>query len=512
MAHRFFLPAHGHQAGENEQAVDDEQLVTELVAPQPLLRVRRQDIAERGDQHSNHRDCPAAVGRHLPLGEDAEHKESQQRSVGVGGHHKDDADERVVVVVGDNDDDHQEEQRDQDVHNAAHPQLCGRGRIAPLNAEDVVTYRRGKRSEGAVGGGETGRDEAEHKDHRARLAQIVEGNLGIDAVGGHLRDVDAIALREDQQHPTQRQEEDVDHHQYGGEGEHIAPGIPQRLAGQVFLHHILVKARHRDGDEHTADDLLEEEAVVVPVEIPDRTAVGAALARGGHPLPQVGERAAHIAHNHDDGDDQCPDQEGGLQQVGPHHRLDAAPHRVEQDDGDHHNGGEPDGDMPAVEDKHLQHKNNKIHTQGRAQQTGDKKEHRAGFVRLVAEAPAEVLVDGGNVQLIVQRQQQPADDYIAEHIAQHHTEVGKLGGIDIAGHRHKGHARKRAANHTVRHHKPRGFPVAREIGLIVGLSGGDAGNHKEHHHIEDKEGEYKAGHQLQNQKPGLPSSLNILRL
>ena len=105
------LPAHGHQAGENEQAVDDEQLVTELVAPQPLLRVRRQDIAERGDQHSNHRDCPTAVGRHLPLGEDAEHKESQQRSVGVGGHHKDDADERVVVVVGDNDDDHQEEHR-----------------------------------------------------------------------------------------------------------------------------------------------------------------------------------------------------------------------------------------------------------------------------------------------------------------------------------------------------------------------------------------------------------------
>ena len=135
-------------------------------------------------------------------------------------------------------------------------------------------------------------------------------------------------LCEDQQHAAQQQEQDVDHHQDAGEREHVALRLPQRLAREVLLHHVLIQTRHGDGDEHAADDLLQEVAVVAPVGVEDGAAVGAVLAHGGHLRPYIAEGAAHVAHDHHNCNNQCANQKGGLQHVRPHHGLDAAAERV----------------------------------------------------------------------------------------------------------------------------------------------------------------------------------------
>lgn len=331
--------------------------------------MRGEDVAEDRDADGDDRHEPAARLRDLPLGEHAEGEKTQNRAVGVGSHHEDDADERVVVVVGHNQDDHQKECRDDQMHDAADVDLlllCGK---TLLDVEQVVANRGRERREGAVRAGETGGNEPEDKDQCTDLAQVVERDFRIDAVSRELADIHAVVLREDQQHAAQQQEQQVDHHQDAGERKHIALRLPQRSAGEVLLHHVLIQTRHGDGDEHAAENLLQEVAVVAPVGVEDRAAVGAVLAHRGHLRPNIAERAAHVLHDDDNRNNQRANQKRGLQHVRPHHRLDAAAERIEQDDSDHHDGRGPNRDVPPVKDKNLQDKDNQIHTQRRAQQS-----------------------------------------------------------------------------------------------------------------------------------------------
>ena len=416
--------------------------------------MRSQDIAEDWDAEGDDRDEPAARTRDLALGEDAEGEQAQDRAVGVGGHHEDDANERVVVVLRDDEDHRQEEHGNGEVNDSADVDLLLLRGETLLDVEKVVADGGREGREGAVRAGETGGDKPENENQRADLAQVVEGNLRIDAVGGELADIHAVVLREDQQHAAQQQEEDVDHHQDAGEREHVALRFPQRLARQVLLHHILIQTGHRDGDEHAAKHLLQEVAVVAPVGVEYGAAVGAVLAHSGHLRPYIAERPAHVAHDHHNCNNQCANQKGGLQHVRPHHGLDAASERVEQDDGNHHDGRRPNRDVPTIEDKDLQNKDYQIHTQCRTEQSRQEEEQCARLVRLVADALAEVLVDGGHVEPVIERQQQQPDDDVAEDVAEDHSQIGELCGINVAGHRHERHARQRTANHAVSHHKP----------------------------------------------------------
>ena len=290
--------------------------------------MRSEDVTEDRDADGDDRHEPAARLRDLPLGEHAEREQAQNRAVGVGSHHEDDANERVVVVLRDDENHRQEEHGDDKVDDSADVDLLLLRGEALLDVEQVVANRGREGRESAVRTGEAGGDESEDEDQRAHLAQVVERDLRIDAISGELADIHTVVLREDQQHAAQQQEEDVDHHQDAGEREHIALRLPQRLAREVLLHHILIQARHGDGDEHAADNLLQEVAVVAPVGVEDGAAVGAVLAHGGHLRPYIAEGAAHVAHDHHNRNNQCANQKGGLQHVRPHHGLDAAAERV----------------------------------------------------------------------------------------------------------------------------------------------------------------------------------------
>ena len=274
--------------------------------------MRSEDVTEDRDADGDDRHEPAARLRNLPLGEHTKREQAQNRTVGVGSHHEDDANERVVVVLRDDENHRQEEHGDDKVDDSADVDLLLLRGEALLDVEQVVANRGREGREGAVRAGETGGDESEDEDQCPHLAQVVERDLRINTIGGELADIHTVVLREDQQHAAQQQEEDVDHHQDAGEREHVALRLPQRLAREVLLHHILIQARHGDGDEHAANDLLQEVAVVAPVGVEDGAAVSAILAHGGHLRPKVAERTAHVAHDHHNRNHQCANQEGGL--------------------------------------------------------------------------------------------------------------------------------------------------------------------------------------------------------
>ena len=306
-----------HQRPEHQRAVDNQQFVAEFVAEEPLLGVRGEDVTEDRDADGDDRHEPAARLRNLPLGEHSEREQAQNRAVGVGSHLRDDENHR------------QEEHGDDKVDDSADVDLLLLRGEALLDVEQVVADRGREGRESAVRTGEAGGDESKDEDQRPDLAQVVERDLRIDAVSRELADIHAVVLREDQQHAAQQQEEDVDHHQDAGEREHVALRLPQRLAREVLLHHILIQARHGDGDEHAADDLLQEVAVVAPVGVEDGAAVGAVLAHSGHLRPYIAEGAAHVAHNHHNRNNQCANEKRSLQHIRPHHGLDAAAERVE---------------------------------------------------------------------------------------------------------------------------------------------------------------------------------------
>ena len=103
---------------------------------------------------------------------------------------------------------------------------------------------------------------------------------------------------------------------------------PQVLARQVFLHHVLVQARHGDGGEGAGEELLPEEALVRGVvEVPDA---------GHRTLSDDSAEALEIepqgVADEDDGQDDGADHAQGLQHVHPDQGLDSAPEGVEPDD------------------------------------------------------------------------------------------------------------------------------------------------------------------------------------
>ena len=108
-------------------------------------------------------------------------------------------------MTGGYDDNGQEEHGNEHMHEATHFDLFFLIRIAIFYAKDIVAHRCREGCECAVGGREASRNQAKHKHQRTRLAQIIERDFGIDAVGGHVGYVDAFLLCKSHQHTAQGQ-------------------------------------------------------------------------------------------------------------------------------------------------------------------------------------------------------------------------------------------------------------------------------------------------------------------
>ena len=65
---------------------------------------------------------------------------------------------------------------------------------------------------------------------------------------------------------------------------------------------------------------------------------------------------------------------------------------------------------------------------------GENKEKGARFIRPKTKTLLEVRVDGGEVQSVIQGQEQGGDHGIANQVPKYHLHVSKLGGTNQAGH------------------------------------------------------------------------------
>ena len=310
-------------------------------------------------------------------------------------------------------------------------------------------------------------------------------------VGDETAEVDAAVLGVHQQHPAQQQEQGVDNHQNARETEHVALGILEVAAGEVLLHHVLVQSRHHDGDEHAAHNLLQEVVGFLPIGLENLGVAGIF-----HLLEDVGERHVQLLDDENDGEDERGEHEGGLEGVGPHNGLDAAPEGVEQDDDNHHGGGGPDGDAEAIENEGLQDVDDEVHPQGGAEQAGDDEEQGAGAVRFRAHPPVKHLIHRGDILAVIERQQHVGDGEVAEDVADDDAEVGELDVGHIARHRHEGDARQRGTDHAVGHDKPRRLAVAREVSGVVGLPCREPHNHKKQQRVGTEAYQYELSHSV----------------
>ena len=77
-----------------------------------------------------------------------------------------------------------------------------------------------------------------------------------------------------QEENPQDEEEIVQRKEAEAVGKHICTGLTECTAREVFLHHVLIQARHHDDNEDTADELLPEVQRARPVVKEEDSAVG----------------------------------------------------------------------------------------------------------------------------------------------------------------------------------------------------------------------------------------------
>lgn len=156
------------------------------------------------------------------------------------------------------------------------------------------------------------------------------------------------------------------------------------------MHHVLIQARHHDGDEGSAEQLLPEVLRRHPVVPHEHAAVlvGSYRLHGfAHAHAQL---LRHIIYNKE----QRGEHAGGLECVGPHQRLDAAAARVEPDEQRHAHDGYGERHAHGVEHEALQNDADDVEAHGGARHLRREEEPCAGLVRPLAEPLLQIRVDG----------------------------------------------------------------------------------------------------------------------
>ncbi len=159
------------------------------------------------------------------------------------------------------------------------------------------------------------------------------GGGALHKIGEQLVSLDACGIScMYRQEYAEGQEEEVGRHKGNTVGTHILLGILQRLAGEVLLHHILIKTGHDDGNEDSTEELLPEMMGRRPV-IEHEDAAHRTVGNGTDGLTD-GE--VQQADGFEDDQYQCSEQAEGLEGVGEDQRANATATGVEPDE-QHHN-------------------------------------------------------------------------------------------------------------------------------------------------------------------------------
>ena len=311
---------------------------------------------------------------------------------------------------------------------------------------DVYAESGGQGSQRTVNSRERCRQYAEKEDDRNVLQSIVDEQVvGIGGQGS------ALLIGEHHEHSTQQQEQRIDGQECHAVAAHIFLRIAETLAGEVLLHHVLVKARHDDDNECTRDKGKHK-------------AHGGRLHKADIPYMTHKAHIPHIPHllylpyYSNEGSEHAE----RLQRVGPYQRLDAAATGVEPYEGEEHEDGE--GYVPAEHEADDIAGHEELRT--RTKELREQEERRARLVGGLAEGLQDG-VDGGDAVAVIVGQEEVGHDDIARYEAGAYHEVREAGMCHHARDADKRNTRDAGTDHAEGHHVPRRLPLATEEDIII---------------------------------------------
>ena len=337
------------------------------------------------------------------MGHQSEGKESQQRTVGIGAQDIDGIDDTRRVEGSEAYDEEHEDQCHGEMHLFAEIFIL----IAP---EDIHAYTGGKGGKSRVGTRETGCHHSYREEHGHHRSQGTRGSKHRQQVVGLFGKGHALRLGQHHQQHTEGEEEQIGWHEGETIAAHVFLGFTQCLAGQVFLHHVLVETSHHDDHEDTAEKLFPEVLSRHPV-VEDKDARVFILAdscdglRGCH-----SELSCHLIYNKDKRGKHAECLKG----VGPYQCLDASLACIEPDEHHHRWHGEPEGNTDVVEHEVLQDEAHHEEAHGCSCHLRQQKEGSSRLVGTVAQPVEQIGIDGGEVVPIIYRQQDESHQEVTD--------------------------------------------------------------------------------------------------
>ena len=458
------------QPSEGEQSVQHQHFVAEAVA------CGQEDgpVCQVADHRRGEGDVRYAFVAGAHPGEQTETEKSQQRPVGIRGQCIDGVYHAGASdgLEGQNAED--KDRCDEQVRALSYA-LCPLFRVA-FDVQDVDAEAGGQGSQGRVGTGEGGSDDTDGEEYQHRISQVTSGGehgQQVIALGRYLD----VQLRGGQyQQDAQAEKEVVHRHEGESVAVHVLLGFFQVAAGQVLLHHVLVQSRHHDGDEDTAEELLEEVLFGLPVVEHEDAAVPAFLDGVPHSFEVGADQRGRLVQD----EAQCQQQAEGLQAVGPYDAADAALAGIEPDKRHGADGGHGERNVIGVEYEVLKDDAYQVESGGGSQRLRQQEERSSRLVGIPAEAFAQVGVDGSQVQPVIKGEQHVGNDEVAAEEAHAGLHVGHVDGLHHARYRHEGYAGQGGPYHAERYDVPGGFAVPAEKGVVVGMAfAGPPGNPKQ---------------------------------
>jgi hypothetical protein len=135
----------------------------------------------------------------------------------------------------------------------------------------------------------------------------------------------------------------------------------------------------------------------------------------------------------------------------------------------------------------LQDVDDQVQAGGGAEQARQDEEGGPALVGAAPEADVQIVVDRGQLEPVVQRQQDVGDGDVADHVADQDLAVAEAVVTDRAGHADEGGARQGGADHAEGDQHPVAALVTDKETVVVGVAGSGPGDPEQQGEVGDQD-------------------------
>jgi len=354
--------------------------------------------------------------------------------------------------------------------------------------EDIDAIGCGQRGEGRIGARKGGSHNPHDKNREHHRSQILHGDKRKDVIG-NFGQYNTVLIGKNKQQYAKRKEEQIDGRESKSVGHHVFLRIFQRADGQVFLHHVLIEPRHHNSDKHTTEKLFPEKLLARPVIEHENPRMGT-----------VGNRRNHFSHIHihpltdlPQNKDERRNKHCGLYGIGPYNGLDTALVAVQPYNQNNSRNGYGKRNMPCIENQFLKNEGHKVQPRCCSHNLRQKEKPRPRLIRFITVAPVKKTVNRGQIQPIIERQQDIGDNQITGKKTQHHLHIGHVGMPHPARYGDKCNARYGCSHHGKGHQIPWRLLVSAKKSIVVRtFTAGQVRNQHQYAEINGNDNQYKA--------------------